>query len=308
MSRTLKRLIDEYRNDPESSFLDLQYQVRMKQDRLLARISREHGSNQLRNIRARTLMAWYRIWLTGGKIAASHKLISQLRVLFRFGFTMRDDTDCGRLLDALSKIRLQNSEPRTVQMSADHANSIRMTARERFGWPSMALAQALQFELLMSQKDVIGEWVPESEPGISNVRFRGQKWLRGLRWSDIDKNMVLRHSLGKSRRRIEVDLRTAPMVMEELALLAGVSPELLTRDMLPATGPVITNEINALPWSPNEFRRKWRKAADAAGLPKEIKNTDSLPSGMMVGGPDRARVSQTITAQMISYSMRMLRR
>jgi hypothetical protein len=98
------------------------------------------------------------------------------------------------------------------------------------------------------------------------------------------------------------------MVMQELALHAEIPIDQLTRASLPASGPVILNEICARPYSTSEFRRKWRKVADAAGLPKEVKNTDSLPSGMMVGGLDRARISQTITAQMISYSMRMLRR
>jgi hypothetical protein len=33
------------------------------------------------------------------------------------------------------------------------------------GWHSIALAQAIQFDCALRQKDVIGEWVPESEPG-----------------------------------------------------------------------------------------------------------------------------------------------
>src|SRR3954465_13441337 len=103
---------------------------------------------------------------------------------------------------------------------------IRTVARNHFGWYSIALAQALQFELLLGQKDVIGEWVPVGEPGESDVvreeeghEEEGQKWLRGLRWSDIDKNLILRHRVGSSGRRIEVDLRTAPMVLEELSIM-----------------------------------------------------------------------------------------
>ena len=46
-----------------------------------------------------------------------------------------------------------------------------------------------------------------------------RKWLRGLRWSNIDKNLILRHTVGSSGRIIEVDLRTAPMVFEELKIL-----------------------------------------------------------------------------------------
>jgi len=182
-----------------------------------------------------------------------------------------------------------------------HAHSCRRNC-------TIALAQALQFELLMRQKDVIGEWVPEAEPDESDIKFRGQKWLRGLRWSDIDDNMILRHRLGKSRRKIEVDLRTAPMVMQELALDVGIPIDKMARASLPASGPMILNTISAWPYSTSEFRRKWRKVADAAGVPMEVKNTDSLPAGIIVGGPGRARISQTITSQMINYSLRKLRR
>ena len=49
---------------------------------------------------------------------------------------------------------------------------------EHFGWYSIALAQALQFELLLSQKDVIGEWVPVTEPGKSDVIWAERRLLR----------------------------------------------------------------------------------------------------------------------------------
>jgi hypothetical protein len=45
------------------------------------------------------------------------------------------------------------------------------------GRPSITLAQAFQFEVMLRQKDVIGEWAPGSEPGVSAVTHAGQKWL-----------------------------------------------------------------------------------------------------------------------------------
>ena len=179
MSLTLKKLIDRYRDDPDSSFPNLHYQVRAKHGRLLARICREHGQYPLRNVRTRTLVVWYKTWLADGKVAMAHPLVSRLRVLFRFGATMLEDRDCARLHDAVSDIRLQTSRSHTLQMTAEQANAIRAVAKEN-GRFSIAFAQALQFELLMSQKDVIGEWVPSSEPGES--RTTGEKtgkWLRG---------------------------------------------------------------------------------------------------------------------------------
>src|SRR4051794_12072517 len=113
-------------------------------------------------------------------------------------------------------MRLQKPSSRSAQMTLQHARAICATAHAHFGWPSIALAQAIQFELPLGQKDVIGEWVPVGEPGESNVVFDGKKWLRGLRWEAVDEDLILRHVVGSGRRHFEVDLRTAPMVMAEL--------------------------------------------------------------------------------------------
>jgi integrase len=147
------------------------------------------------------------------------------------------------------------------------------------------MAQAFQFECTMRQKDIIGEWVPINEPGISDVIYRGRKWLRGLRWEEIDENLVLRHVTSKKDKEAEVDLKLAPMVLEELQEYCGGQPVVTTdpvtkkvtarRDLLPAAGPVILCEIHAFPWYETEFRRKWRKVANECGIPKNVLNMDS---------------------------------
>jgi hypothetical protein len=267
MGYTLQQLIDHYRNDPDSSFSRLQYQVRVRQERLLARIDREHGSHEVQSIRARTLIAWQRQWASGGKIAMARSLLDRLRVLFKFGATILEDQECSRLCNALEEIRLQKPTSRSEKMTSEYAQAICVTAREHFGWDSIAVAQALQFELPLGQKDVIGEWVPVGEPGESDVVVDGQKWLRGLRWEAIDGNLILCHAVGSGRRLIEVDLRTAPMVIAELDL--GV----VTR---PTSGPVVICDTTGLPWSTAEFRRKWALVAKKAGVPSAIKNRNSF--------------------------------
>lgn len=319
MRRTLKQLIECYESDPHSNFLKLQYQVRVKHGRLLARLNEAHGSHQLRNVRFRNLTVWHKAWVSDGKIAMARSMIDRLRELFRFGATLLEDRECVRLFEAVGKLRLENSPPRTVHMTVDHANAIRTTAREHFGWYSIALAQALQFELLLGQKDVIGEWVPIDESGASDVVWGERKWLRGLRWSNIDKNLILRHTVGSSGRIIEVDLRTAPMVLEELNIHVGDSGpnertapaslhDLFDRSSLPASGPVVRCDTNGLPWSTAEFRRKWRLVAKQAGVPDNVNNRDSFPAGTIRGGLDRAKISQTVTLKRIGYSLRTQRR
>ncbi|WP_375775634.1 hypothetical protein ACE103_27670 [Bradyrhizobium sp. ma5] len=293
----LGKLIEEYRADPDSDFRKLKYEVRVKHERLLSRIAREHGSSSLERIRTRNLISWYNEWLgDDDKVAMAHSLVGRLRVLFRFGAAILEDKECARLFDALSSARFEMIGPRYQTMTLDQANAIRLAAHG-LGWPSIALAQALQFELLLNQRDVIGEWVPLTEEGVSDVRWREQKWLRGLRWSNIDSNNVLRHSVGKQQRQIQVDLQTAPMVIDELQYVIHRT----------TSGPLVINEITAMPWSAAEFRRKWRLVAKEAGVPDDITNRDSRPAGMIRGGGERARIVQGVTLRMLRESIRASR-
>jgi hypothetical protein len=278
MGITLKQLIDHYRTDPDSSFSKLRYQVRVRQERLLARIDREHGGHDVQSIRPRTLVAWHRQWESGGKVAMARSLFDRLRGLFKFGATILEDQECNRLCGTLEKMRLQRPTGRSAQMTLGHVRAICSTAREHFGWDSIALAQAFLFDLRLSQKDIIGEWVPVREPGKSDVVSDGKKWLRGLRWEHIGDNLVLRHTVGSGGRPIEFDLRNAPTVITELNHL-GVALDHPGVRTWPTNGPLIVCETTGLPWSTSEFRRKWAKIAQAAGIPSGIENRDSFRHG-----------------------------
>jgi hypothetical protein len=295
MKMTLAKLIDHYRTDEYSSYQRLKYPVRVKHDRLLIRISREHGDTKLRDIRARTLQIWYHEWQADGKVAMAISLVKCLRQLFRFGAGMLEERNCLRLHDLVSGMRLESIERRSFDMSKDQAVAIRAKAHE-FGWHSIALAQAFQYELLLRQKDVIGEWVPLSEPGESDVSFRGQKWLRGLRWSHISDTLLLKFETGKAQRPMDADLRTAPMVIEEFAFLGGRGSQ----------GPVVICEITGAPYTTSEFRRKWRILADAAGIPRELRNSDSKPAGLIASGPNRATISRHYTLKDLYRGYRRL--
>jgi hypothetical protein len=228
-------------------------------------------------------------------------MMVRLRVMFAFGFALLEDQECERLHKILEGTRFRTLGPRSAEITKAHVQAICATARDHFGRPSIGLTQAFQFEL--PQKDVIGEWVPVSEPGESDIVWK-EKWLRGLRWSNIDKNLILRHVTGAGGRPIEVDLRTAPIVLEELRLIAGTEE----MEPLPTRGPIILCDVTGMPWRTVEFRRKWRLVAKKAGVPDRVKNRDRVPAGMIDGGPERARVSQPVSLARISTSLRRRRR
>lgn len=262
---TLKGLAVAYLNNGESNFSKLRYHTRKYYNTLIKRIVEDHGAELVRDTRAKHMKMWHENWTHERGVAMSHALMGMLRTLFGFGATFVEDEECERLCAVLHRMKFKMPAKREEALTAEQAITIRAEAHKR-GLHSIALAQAIQFECTFRQKDVIGEWVPQGEPGLSDViDDRGRKWLRGIRWEEIDADLILRHTTSKRQKPIEINLNLAPMVMEELALLSE----------RPTKGPIIVSEKSKLPWYNNEFRRYWRKCATAVGVPSEVKNMDS---------------------------------
>jgi hypothetical protein len=301
---TLRSLMRAYKTDPDSQYRKIRYNSRVHYDALMSLIDTEHGDKLLPDLKGRTFSRLHEDWTKDGKIAIAHAKIGMLRTLFSFGATLLEDDDCGRLSGILSKMRFEMPRPRTERLTADQAVAIRAKAHE-MGRPSIALAQAFQFELMLRQKDVIGEWVPLREAGISDVQADGLKWLRGIRWEEIDQNQVLRHVTSKRQKLIEISLRNAPMVLEELAY-----EDLRHLGKTPTSGPIVVSEWDNLPWTGPEFRRWWRMVADAAGIPKSVRNMDSRAGAISEAtdaGADLEHVRHAATHSNISMTQRYSR-
>jgi hypothetical protein len=268
---TLAELVTTYRTDERSPYRALRFKVREGYDNMIDRLVAECGSVMLSDLTADGIQKLYEGWAAGGKVATGHALATKLRLLFSFGTTILDDPGCQRLSTIMNRMRFENPKPRSEQLTVEHVEAIRAKAHE-MGKPSIALAQAIQFELMLNQKDVIGEWLPATEPGESDIVLDGLKWLHGIRWSEIDNNLILRHVTSFRKKMVEIDLKGAPMVLEEIKRIESV----------PKNGPVVVSEWSQKPWSSNEFRRWWRKLADAAGVPKNIRNMDSSKVGMQL--------------------------
>jgi hypothetical protein len=283
---SLKSLINCYQTDPDSPYRKLRFNVRRNVDNLLRRLVADHGNEDLGDIKGRTILAWYKEWTADGvKISMGSAFVGQLRSLFTFGRSILECQECVRMGQVMHDLRFKGTKARQVSVSAEQADAIRYKARLHFGWYSLALAQAFQFECTLRQRDVIGEWVPIAEEGLSLTVHKGMKWIRGILWQEIDENLILRHITSKKQKETEVDLKLAPMVLEEFGELIGGRPLLVAdpitkkvsvnRTLLPASGPIVINDVSGLPWSPNEYRRKWRLVANAAGVPTNVWNMDS---------------------------------
>ncbi len=313
---TLGGLIEAYQTDRVSTFHQLRYNSRKNSAAVLKRLDAMHGSTPLADIKRRTLTEWHMDWAAGGKLSMAHSFVAQIRTMCGFGSSMLENTECDRISMVLHRMKFPHGAQRTERLTADQADAIRQVAHVNFGWHMIALGQAIQFELLLRQRDCIGEWVPESEPGESDIHHQGQKWIRGMRWEEVDDMMVLRHRTSKKQKDLQIDLTLAPMVAEELNRIApGCIKEvdgktIVDRSLLPAKGPICYCETNGLPWSGNEYRRKWRLVANEAGVPKEVRNMDSRAGGITEAteaGADLEHVKHAATHSDIAQTQRYSR-
>jgi hypothetical protein len=273
---TVRGLIGAYKTDSLSGYQKLRHHSRINYNCLLKRLDDTIGDLSIASIKARTIHQYYQQWVEGGKVPMAHSLMTMLRTITSFGMAFLEDEECTRVSVILNKLRFENGKARTVRLQSDQVLALRAAAHAA-GFHSIALANAFQFDGILRQKDVIGEWVPLSEPGVlSDVHSGNQKWGRGILWSEIDDTLTLHHVTSKKQKPVHIPLRLAPSVMEEFCRIAGVaSPADLTRDKLPQTGPVIVCETTHRPWSPFTFRITWRELATSVGIPKNVRNMDS---------------------------------
>jgi hypothetical protein len=260
-SLTVASLIANYKTNKDSGYHKVRFGTKSNYDSMMRRIERSFGSEQIRNIDAERLKGVYDSWLTSGRHMA-HGLMAMLSVTTTFGATVLKNKDCIRLKFLITQMELKPVISRDRLLTAEQIYAI-ISRAHAMGFHSVALTQALQYDCKLRQKDVIGEWLPEKEPGESEIKDDGMKWLHGILWSEIDNNLVLHHRASKDGKMIEPDLSQAPNVMREFERIGP----------LPKDGPMIIFEKSGLPYTGNQFRTTWREVADAAGVPREAKNT-----------------------------------
>lgn len=254
------------------AYRSLRYRTRKHYDNLISRILESLDGRSFGDLTRASIDELRERWATESGKTSEYGLTVMLRTLAKRCADDLEDEACQRLSGIFSTFDIKSEKAPLTPLTKDHVLLIIKKAHEE-GRHSIALAQAFQSEFKLQQRDVIGEWVPQREPGISDIIARKQKWLRGLRWEEIDReSLVLRHTLSRNGKPITVHLSQSPLVMEELNRLRP----------WPTKGPIIIHESVGLPYKAMTFRYVWRQIADAAGLPKEVtskgkKNVELVP-------------------------------
>lgn len=272
---TITALLRIYQTDPESPYHKLKPSARHPYDVYARMLTMEVGRRRIDMIDGRDIRRWHAAWATpvepGGrpKLAAAKMAIVVLKSALSFGKTCRM-RGCADLKSILEEITFPAPKPRTAAPTAAQVIAARAAAHA-LGHPRAALAYALQFETTARQWDVIGQWLPLSDPRPSAVIDRGRKWI-GPTWATIDESLVMRlvptKTEDSSAAAVTFDLRLCPMVMEELAHIAPAE----------RTGPLVAVPAGS-PYRQWHFRDLWRRCADRAGIDKSIWNRDLRAGG-----------------------------
>jgi integrase len=275
---TFLTLLDVYHSDPKSTYSKLKHSSRAPYDVYIRMMRAEIGKCRLDRTDGVEVLDWFEAWAEpdkpGGKrqVAKARMAIAVLKAALTFG-VMRRLSGCAEfraVLDAM-KGKFPGVASRKIVLTAEQVAAARQAAHE-IQHPRAALAYALQYEGVIRQWDVKGQWMPIGERQPSAVIYKGKKWI-GPTWANVDEHLILRWTPTKTETttapEIVVDLRACPMVMEELEFLSQEARR----------GPLIVNLETGRPYTEDRFNEIWREVARAAGIPKKVWNRDLRKSG-----------------------------
>lgn len=267
---TILGLSRRYQTDEASPFKRLKHNTRAKDTYTLKMIEAAFGSRSLAALRISDFYRWYdaakKPKSPGDpeRVRRAYGIIKKLRELFAFGI-MAELPECARLYEILARARFKQPARRRVAMELAHVEAFVAKALE-LDRLSLALGTAIQFEAVLRQKDVIGEWepIPDGE-AATGIVLNGRRWKNGLTWADLAADLVLRKATTKTGAYAAHDLKLSALVT---GLLARVP-------VARRVGPLIVDETAGRPYAESAYGREWRIVARAAGVPDAVWNMDA---------------------------------
>lgn len=278
---TFESLVECYRRDDVSTYRDAKPKTRRQYDHSLRLALDRFSGRRIADLTGRDFAAFYRDLRapaeSGGleRIARAYTAIKCLRIVLHYGASVGYD-GCAAAAGMLSHQRYEAPPPRESALSYDQARAIIDTALAS-GRRSVAIAQALQFELGLRQIDIIGEWHGEDVQG--GIVAHGRRWAGGIVWQEISGG-ILRKRTSKTGAVGEWDLTLCPLVLRALGSLETAG----------SVGPLVIDEGTGRPYSYRAFARAWRAAADEAGVPRGVWNMDSRAGGITEGADAGAAI------------------
>lgn len=283
---TVLSLLNIYELHKRSPYKALRPGSKVPYNHYLGRLKGHIGSIRINDISGVDIFDWHDVWSENGRyLAAAATARAVLGAAVGLGIMLRlpGCIELNVVLDAAKK-KLPSPRSRTQSATADQVIAARKAAHAN-GRPSSALAYALEYETTLRLWDVIGQWWPMDEGGISDVLDpdRNLKWF-GLQWEDIGADLVLNYTPSKTSDStgvsISYPLTKAPMVLEELKHWPDEKRK----------GPLIVSEEHGLPYRASIFSQRWTVDRKTAGLPKDLWARDLRASGITEGRASAATI------------------
>jgi hypothetical protein len=289
---SVKSLIEVYRKTPESPYHAVKHNTRVMYDESLDLLERTVGDRQLSKLTGLDFKRWYdnlrkpaeysaeevdaaaktdkTLEPKPERIRRAYKAMQLVRIIMKFG-VVADIKECVRLALVLENMRFESPAARIEQITFEQVQAFCAKAVE-MDRLSLAIAQALEFELTLRQVDVIGQWEPaDAEDG--GIVDRGKRWSGGALWSHIDERGILEKKTTKRGQIATHDTTAYPYLV---SILDHVQAD-------KRIGPMVKDEGSGLPYRYRHYARCWRKVATAAGIPLNVWNRDTRAGGVTEG-------------------------
>ena len=271
---TLGSLVRCYQTDEASPYRQIKWNTQRTYDQVLGVIEKAFGSRSLSALGIADFRKWYeaaKLPKAKGqpeRIRKAHGIISMIRRLMAYGVAA-EHAGCTRLAVILKAVRFKEPGRRRARLELHHVEAFVAKALE-VNRLSLAIGTAVQFETLMRQRDVIGEWEPIHDGERTGIVLNDRRWVNGLTWSDLANNLEVFKDTTKTGQTVAHDLKLIPMVVRLL-------------DLVPVqrrVGPRIIDEEAQRPYAMHGYAREWRAVATAAGIPKGLWNMDARAGGI----------------------------
>jgi hypothetical protein len=308
-----------YRSHTFSRFNKVKHNTRKTYHKDLKLIESTVGRRLIRNLTVLDVQNWYDQWrkpeVAGGpeRIDRAHDGVAMFRTVLYFNAALRNK-DCKTLATELEKWKFEKGGAREEELTYSQAAAFIKTALE-FGrkgiMPAdrclhLAIGTAAQFELMLRQMDIIGEWAKVSAnrklpAGITTLEHRGDIWAGFFTWEMIT-GWRWRMKTSKSKYRSAADFNLTKYDLL-LPLLDAVPHE-------NRTGAIVKGEKN-LPVRQAMYGRWWRQLARAAGIPDTVWNMDARAGGATDADESGAAledISAQLTHSKQSTTLRYIRR
>ena len=284
---TVRSICRIYQEHPLSSFHQVKHNTQRTYLKDLRLLEATVGQRLLRNVNVPTVKYWYEQWRKPAEPGAperkdrAHDAIAMFRTVVYFLASLRN-ADCKLLAGELAHVKFEKGGAREQELTYQHATAFIRAAMafERNGRmpPGRALNVAIgtiaQFELLLRQMDIVGEWAAidanrKIPPGISTLELDGELWAGFFTWENIAGwRWRMKTSKSKYRSAADFDLTKYSLL---LPLLEAVPLD-------QRTGAVVKG-AKGLPVRRDMYARWFREIARAAAIPDDVWNMDARAGG-----------------------------